>query len=332
MTATNTSRTRTSRIAGAIACLLAGLLGLSTPLHAQDAGKALNGLFQNFLKPGAPASAPSAQDLIGNLLGKKPTTGSADNDDLIKLLSQSITDIDEAKEIEIGRQIASVLLGAKPLDADVRLQRYVNQLGRWVSLQSPRPNLPWTFGVLDDAGYNAFAAPGGYIFVTRGLISRVNDETELAAILAHEVIHVVRKHHLEALQKSARSGLLSRALSSQLEKKLPNGLSARLLDLGRQVYTKGLSQQDELDADRHGVTLSARSGFDPYGLVAVLQTLRAQSAQDSAFALSFSTHPAPQVRLDQLELAMGEQLDVFAPAGKPMTIDQRLERMGSHKK
>ena len=109
-------------------------------------------------------------------------------------------------------------------------------------------------------------------------------------------------------------------------------MSARLLDLGRQVYTKGLSQQDELDADRHGVTLSARSGFDPYGLVAVLQTLRAQSAQDSAFALSFSTHPAPQVRLDQLELAMGEQLDVFAPAGKPMTIDQRLERMGSHKK
>lgn len=332
MTVSTTSHASSGTLACISLCLLVGLLGWCAPSQAQDAGKALNGLLQNFLKPGAPAAAPSAQDLLGHLLGNQPAASPADKDDLIKLLSQSMTDINEAQEIEIGRQIASVLLGAKPLDADMQLQRYVNQLGRWISLQSLRPNLPWTFGVLDDAGYNAFAAPGGYIFVTRGLIQRVNDETELAAILAHEVMHVVNKHHLKALQKSARSGLLSRAVSSQLQKKLPHGLSSKLLDLGRQVYTKGLSQEDELDADRHGVTLSARSGFDPYGLVSVLQTLQAQSAQDSAFTFTFSTHPTPQVRLDQLALAMGEQLDVFVPAGKPVTIDQRLARTGTRNK
>ena len=97
--------------------------------------------------------------------------------------------IDEAKEIEIGRQLAAVLLGSKPLHPDMALQRYVNRLGRWISLQSSRPQLPWTFAVLDDPGFNAFAAPGGYIFVTKGLVDRV-DEAELAGILAHEITHV----------------------------------------------------------------------------------------------------------------------------------------------
>ena len=73
-----------------------------------------------------------------------------------------------------------MLLGSKPLHTDMALQRYVNLLGRWISLQSSRPDLGWTFAVLDDAGYNAFAAPGGYVFVTKGLVDRVADESELA--------------------------------------------------------------------------------------------------------------------------------------------------------
>ena len=125
--------------------------------------------------------------------------------DLLQLLSQSQGHIDEAREIEIGRQLAAVLLGSKPLHSDMALQRYVNRLGRWISLQSSRPQLPWSFGVLDDPGFNAFAAPGGYIFVTKGLVDRV-DEAELAGILAHEITHVVR-HHLNALRTKARAGL-----------------------------------------------------------------------------------------------------------------------------
>jgi predicted Zn-dependent protease len=98
---------------------------------------------------------------------------------------------------------------------DMLMERYVNQLGRWISLQSTRPNLPWTFAVLDDPGFNAFAAPGGYIYVTKGLIDRVADEAEVAGILAHEIVHVTSKHHLIALNKAARAGLLTQAISSQ---------------------------------------------------------------------------------------------------------------------
>lgn len=295
--------------------------------QAQDASKALNNLFQNLRSPGKSGKSNSPQDMLGELLGGKPAPapGTGHGDDLVKLLTESLSDVDEPKEIEIGRQLASVLLGAKPLATDLRLQRYVNRLGRWISLHSSRPNLPWTFGVLEDAGYNAFAAPGGFIFVTRGLIERVRDESELAGILAHEVIHVIDKHHLVALQKSARSGLLAQVLASKLEKQLPGGLSERLINLGREVYTKGLSQQDEYDADRRGVALAARAGFDPYGLVAALQGLQAQSRKDSAFELVLSTHPATTERLNQVETAMGNRLDHLVPEGAPVALRQRLD-------
>ena len=240
---------------------------------------------------------------------------------------QSIDQIDEAKEIQIGKQVAAVLLGSKPLVADMAMQRYVNQLGRWISLQSSRPGLPWTFAVLDDPGFNAFAAPGGYVFVTKGLVNRVADEAELAGILAHEISHVTAKHHLIAMSKAARAGLLTQAISSQLKNNLAGQVSGQLLTLSRDVYTKGLDQTDEFDADRSGVTLAARAGFDPYGLVAVLQELRTAAPDDSLFALSLSTHPTPQLRLNQLEAAMGNRLDGFS-GQRPVRIAQRLQATG----
>jgi predicted Zn-dependent protease len=201
-------------------------------------------------------------------------------------------------------------------------------LGRWISLQSPRPNLPWTFAVLDDPGFNAFAAPGGYVFVTKGLIERVADESELAGILAHEISHVVVKHHLKALRKNARAGLLSQVVASQVGNSLPGGMTAQLLGMGRNLYSKGLDQEDELDADRTGVSLAARAGFDPYGLVAVLPQLRTATVADPLFALTVSTHPSAQVRLDQLELAMGQRLDALVGRA-PITVAHRLARTGN---
>ncbi|PQA76446.1 M48 family metalloprotease [Rhodoferax sp. TS-BS-61-7] len=300
-----------------IALSLAAVCCATLPLsaQAQDPGKMLGGLLQNMLKPNVASnnSAPAA---------------AANSSDLVGLLSQSMEQIDEPKEIEMGRQLSAVLLGAKPLHKDVALQRYVNRLGRWISLQSERPNLPWTFAVLDDAGYNAFAAPGGYVFVTKGLVDSVADESELAGILAHEIHHVIAKHHLAALRKSAQTGLLTRAIASQLGNNAQGALSAQLLALGREVYSKGLDQGDEFDADRSGVALAARAGFDPYGLVAVLQQLRTAKPDNPVFTLALSTHPATQVRLDQLEAAMGQRLDALS--GKPSpTVAQRLARAGN---
>jgi len=321
-----------------ISGLLASLICLPMPMaQAQDAARVLN-LFQSLLGGGqsaAPApTAPStpvgglAGALLGSALAPVAATQGTRGADLFQLLSQSIDQIDEPREIQIGQQLSAMLLGSKPLLPDMAMQRYLNQLGRWISLQSARPDLPWTFAVLDDPGFNAFAAPGGYIYVTKGLMDRVADESELAAILAHEIIHVTSKHHLIALNKAARAGLLTQAISSQLKSDVGGLVSGQLLALGRNMYSKGLDQSDELEADRSGVALAARAGFDPYGLVGVLQQLRTATPDDALFALSLSTHPPAQLRLNQLELAMGNRLDGYS-GQSALTIAQRLQRLAA---
>ena len=318
-------------LAGLAAVLVCTTSGMAT---AQDAARALN-LFQSFLGGAQPAPAPSpaapAAGLAGALLGTALAPAAPQGNrggDLFQLLSQSLDQIDEPREIQIGQQLSAMLLGSKPLLPDMATQRYVNQLGRWISLQSARPNLPWTFAVLDDPGFNAFAAPGGYVFVTKGLIDRVADESELAGILAHEIVHVTSKHHLTALNKAARAGLLTQAISSQLRNDVGGLLSGQLLALGRNMYTKGLDQSDELEADRSGVALAARAGFDPYGLLAVLQQLRTAAPDDALFALSLSTHPPAQLRLNQLELAMGTRLDAYSGQAA-LTIGQRMQKLAA---
>ena len=303
-----------------LACVAALALGLPAGRAlAQDAGRAL-GIFNSLVRPSQPQTTVAPNNPLGNILA--PAIGGRAGGDLIQMLSQSLDQIDEPREIEIGRQLAAVLLGSKPLHPDIALQRYVNQLGRWIGLQSERPQLPWTFGVLDDPGFNAFAAPGGYIFVTKGLVDRV-DEAELAGILAHEITHVTDRHHLKALRAKARAGIASQLLSSRLNSNVAGAVSAQLLALGRDLYSSGLDQDDEFDADRNGVTLAARSGLDPYGLPSVLQQLRTAAPDNPLFTLSLRTHPAPQLRLDQLEQAMGNRLDAFA--GKPVVpLAQRL--------
>lgn len=290
------------------AALLLSACGLAS---AQDATKALGGLLRG-VNPGG---------LLNNLTAPAPAT-SANTDELIKLLAQSVDSIDETREQEIGRQLAALLAGSKPLHPDLALQRYVNRLGRWISLQGSRPNLPWTFAVLDDPGFNAFAAPGGYVFVTKGLVDRV-DEAELAGILAHEITHVNQRHHLKALAAKARAGLATQAIASQLRGNAANALSGQVLALGRNLYSSGLDQGDEFEADREGVALAARAGFDPYGLPSVLQQLRTAKPDNPMFALTLSTHPPAQQRLEQLEVAMGSRLDALS--GKPsVPIAQRV--------
>ena len=277
------------------------LAGLACTAQAQDPAKALGGLFRQVVPGGLPGTP-------GTATVRAPATN-----ELIELLSQSVDSIDEPREIEIGRQLAAVLLGSKPLHRDASLQRYVNRHGRWIALQSARPQLPWTFGVLDDPGFNAFAAPGGYVFVTKGLVDRV-DEAELAGILAHEITHVNRRHHLRALAAGARAGIATQAIASQLRGGA-SALSAQVLAVGRNMYARGLDQGDEFEADREGVALAARAGFDPYGLPSVLQQLRTASPSDPLFTLTLGTHPAAQQRLEQLEVAMGTRLDALA--GQP---------------
>ena len=220
--------------------------------------------------------------------------------DLGKNVRQAAGGIDEAEEIEIGRDMAARLLGAAPLAADEALQRYVNQVGRWLAAQTERPDLPWRFGVLEAPQLNAFATPGGHIFVPRGLLARMASEAELAGVLAHEIAHVLRKHHLKAIQKAAQLELANTALSLSRQD-ADARKREKLLAAGTELFQRGLDKSDELEADRLGVVIAARGGYDAYGLPAVLQALQAMNPEDSGLALMFKTHPAPAERLDALE-------------------------------
>jgi predicted Zn-dependent protease len=160
--------------------------------------------------------------------------------------------------------------------------------------------------------------------VTKGLVDSCADEAELAGILAHEITHVTAKHHLHAMRKTAQSGLVTQLVASQIKTNaVGNLVASQLFALGRNLYARGLDQTDEFHSDREGVALAARAGFDPYGLVSVLQNLRTATPDNPMFTLALSTHPPAQTRLDQLEQAMGRRLDPYA-GGPGVTIVQRL--------
>lgn len=231
--------------------------------------------------------------------------------DVGKNVRQAAGGIDQKEEIELGRDMAARLLGAAPLVANEGLQRYVNNVGRWLASQTERPELPWRFGVLEAPQLNAFATPGGHIFVTRGLVERMRNEAELAGVLAHEIAHVLKKHHLQAMQKSAQLELANTAITTFSRQDASAQKRDKLLSAGSELFARGLDKSDELEADRLGVVIAARAGYDAYGLPAVLQTLQAMNPADSGLALMFKTHPAPAERLDALE-KMHPTLDAYA--------------------
>jgi len=239
--------------------------------------------------------------------------------DSARNIGKATQEIGEKEEIEIGQDMASRLLGAAPLMANDGVQRYVNNVGRWLASQTERPDLPWRFGVLEAPQLNAFATPGGHIFITRGLLERMKSEAELAGVLAHEIWHVLKKHHLKAIQKGAQLELAGAAASLLARQDRNSPSREKLLTAGTELFSRGLDKSDELEADRLGVVIAARGGYDAYGLPSVLQTLQAMNPEDSGVALMFKTHPAPAERLDALE-RMQPTLDAYG--GQPQLAER----------
>jgi len=223
-------------------------------------------------------------------------------------------------EIRIGQQIAGNLLGAVPLVRDDGLQRYVNVVGNWVVAQAGRTELPWRFGVLDTEDINAFAAPGGYVFITLGLYRQLNSEAELAGVLGHEIAHITQKHHLKVLKKSNLIGAAGQAVSRKVKNN--DQTVQNVIGNGAEVMARGLDKEAEFEADRVGAVYAARAGYDPWGLPAVLQGLTALP-RDNRTSLLFRTHPQPEERLTRLGDAIGDRFDRLT--GKD--LDGRLYRL-----
>jgi beta-barrel assembly-enhancing protease len=266
-------------------------------------------------------AVPASQAIdFGSILNKAIDTG--------KQLHDANREFTTEEEVALGEGLASGFLGAAPLAQDANLQRYVNRVGKWLALHSDRPDLPWTFGVVETDTVNAFAMPGGTVLITHGLVQRLANEAELAGALSHEIAHVVLKHQLKAIQSDKNSeafaslgkGLASEAIARRGSD--PVGLKTWGANAGVEllkngVFLRPLDRSMEYEADKLGVVIAARSGYDPYGLVGVLEML-AQVKSDGSGLSVLDTHPAPADRLAELE--------GFVPAiEKRVTQPQALE-------
>lgn len=258
----------------------------------------------------------------------KSTSLKVGNLDIGKLVNQGVkvfdaNNIDEAQEIQLGINMSAVLLGTRPLVASESINKYVNQVGMWLAQNSERPNLPWHFGVIDSTAINAFAAPGGHVFITSAMIKQLDNEAQLAAVLAHEIIHVTKLHHLNAIKDGALREAITESLfisadayqsnsPTSSQDKQYNAWAQKVTGAAQDLYSKGLDRSDEFQADKLGIILLAKSGYDAYAFVDNLQLLASIAADDSALALMYKTHPTPEQRLE----AMVSQLETLHSNGK----------------
>ena len=242
-------------------------------------------------------------------------------------LAKSTSNTSEQEEMLMGKHMAGTLLGASRLDHNARTQQYVNRVGRWLTLHSTRPYLDWHFGVLADDDINAFAAPGGYVFVTRGLLAILDNEAELAGVLAHEIGHVTQRHYVNAMRSNNLMGaamdvgmLLGDAATQGQASAEQREFGQRVVNASKQLYARGLDKGDEYDADAMALRLMTLAGYDPYAFVAVMQKLDARTGNDSAMALLLQTHPRPADRLK----AMGGTLEALPATGSLATLEKRF--------
>lgn len=220
------------------------------------------------------------------------------------------------EERDHGSAMAAMLLGASPLLRDAEVNRYVNNLGRWIAMHSQRPDLPWRFGVMLTDDTNAFSLPGGYVLISTGLLLKLRSEAELANVLAHEIVHAQNRHHLKAFRAEAGSNALKDSLTLWAERKGDEGITlaanASKGYLLEGFMLRGLDKNLEFEADAQGVVLAARAGYNPYAMAGVLQTLGEGSPADEGMAQWFKTHPHPKDRLQRLGAVMGDRLENHA--------------------
>ena len=202
----------------------------------------------------------------------------------------------DAEEAELGAAVSERIRTRYGVVQDAAVHRYLALIGTALAQGSTRPALPWTFVVLDTDGVNAFAAPGGYVHITRGALALIKNEAELAGVLGHEIIHVTEKHTIKAIQKSkavqmgaaetlaGSSSLMERAVTATYDN----------------IVERGFGRAEENESDEMGVTLANKIGYAPNGLVGFLTTLKERNKASTEKRGLFASHPEMQERLDRI--------------------------------
>jgi beta-barrel assembly-enhancing protease len=210
--------------------------------------------------------------------------------------------VSEARERQLGSQIAAGVNARVPLVQDVPLSLYVNDLGQLIARHSARPDLPYRFYIVDNEAVNAFALPGGYVYVDRGLIERTHNVSELAGVLAHEIAHVALRHGAKNLQRQMRTSSMSSLLYRTILGREPL-LDQQALQMGNDLWSAAHSRADESAADQEAVKYLIATGIDPQGMVRLFQGLMTEEREDPERSDLewFSSHPNTASRLHATE-------------------------------
>jgi predicted Zn-dependent protease len=199
----------------------------------------------------------------------------------------------DAEEQALGAEISAKIRDKYGVVQDQAVHKYVALVGTVLASRSARPGLKWTFVVLDTDGVNAFAAPGGFIHITRGALALLQNEAELASVLGHEIGHVTAKHTLNAIQKSKTLGLAAQASRQQVISRVATRGYELLLE-------NNFDRNDEMSADRIGATLANGAGYSPDGLNGFLTRLAERNKGLTERSGVFASHPETRARLEAL--------------------------------
>ena len=239
-----------------------------------------------------------------------PATGSAN----LVLMSEN-------KEKEIGLEEHEKVLDSMPVLEDEKLLAYVREVGNKVAKVSHRPNLEYTFNIIDSPDINAFALPGGYVYVNRGLLTFMNSEADLAAVLAHEIGHITARH---AVQQQARGALANVASTvGGVVTAVATGSGyvgsqiSQVASIWAQTGLSGFGREHELEADQLGAEYLVRAGYDPTAMIDVITVLKNQedfsrrvSGGGGGYHGLFATHPRNDTRLQEAIAAVGQLDDI----------------------
>jgi beta-barrel assembly-enhancing protease len=221
------------------------------------------------------------------------------------------------QEDALGQSVAVAVTSTYGLDTNSKLQRYVTLVGLTLANTSAKADGNWAFGVLASDDVNAFAGPNGYIMVTRGALMQMDDESELAGVVAHEIGHVLRSHGLEAAKNSKFAKALGQAAQASEQLAAFGGAVDATTDV---VMKKGYGQPQEIDADLVAVELLTRAGYDPNGYVRFLKKMEAGEKSRGAGGV-FSTHPGVSVRIKKVQDSINKRGN---PGGA--TLPERFRR------
>ena len=264
-------------------------------MRSKNGGKSAQGA-----TPSTAATAKAVTGMLGSLGGEVSSMFSG----AAKVAPKGEGEL-AAEELALGPEITGRILGARPLLDEAFAQWRVNLVGQWVASQTSRPELPWTFGVIDTPEVNAFAAPGGYILVTRGLYELLASDSELAAVLAHEIGHCVQRDHYNVIRKqemaTAGKDLALRDIDAGNDSAAGSYARRYAEQHGAAIMLTALDREAEYRADEGAQVYLARAGLNPLALYSVLQKFVALGRDSPSLAQLYKTHPPFDARIDRID-------------------------------